>query len=223
MKPAEVPGSVNLVDVKRFAWVPLAPDAAQAYFEHHVPRGMKESGDCTSSNGITFDYCVTYSITAPPAGVEDDSQILVTLQIGARGGSQVRLDAQLIWYPPRSAAEYIDPAGYGAVTVQGTIQGKRRAARTFTSRSAIATLAGLFNSMHVQPPWSGSCPAEASSFLVQFRVTPASPAIVTVTPYICVGDLVTVRSKAQPELTDFNSSKALAAIGRLLRPGTKSR
>ncbi len=224
MQPAEVPGSVNLVDVSRYAWVPFSLNAAQAYFEHHVPRGMKESGDCRESNGTTFEECVSYSITAPPAGVENDSQMLVTMAIGARGGSEVRFDAQLIWYPPRSAAEYIDPAGYGAVTVHASVPGKHAATRTFTSRSAIATLAGVFNRMHVQSPWSGSCPGRApGTFLVQFRASPASPATVTVAPEFCVGDLVTVRGKAQPELSDFGSSKALAAITRLLGLSATSR
>lgn len=224
MLPAEVPGSRNLVDVTRYAWVPFSLTAAQAYFEHHVPRGMKESGDGTVSNGSAVEYFVSYSITTPPAGVEDDSQVLVTLQTAARGGTEVRLDAQLIWYPPRSAAEYIDPTGYGAVTVQGSLPGKHTVTRTFTSRSAVATLAGVFNRMHVQSPWSGSCPGrEPGTFLVQFRARPASPAIVTVTPDFCVGDLVTVRGKAQPELSDFDSSTALAVIRKLLGLSTKSR
>jgi hypothetical protein len=227
VQPAEVPGSVNLVDVSRYAWVPFSLNAAQAYFEHHVPRGMKESGDCRESNGVTFEECVTYSITRPPAGVEGDSQVLVTMAIGTRGGSEVRFDAQLIWYPPRSAAEYINPAGYRAVTVRASVlaPGKHSAAksatrsvtRTFTSRAAIAKLARVFNGMHVQPPWSGSCPSGAQeTFRVQFRATPTGPAIVTVTPDFCAGDLVMVRGKAQPELSDFGSSSALAVINRLL-------
>jgi hypothetical protein len=224
MKPAEVLGSGHLVDVASFAWVPLSPSAARAYFEHHVPRGMKGSGDGTFSTGSTIEYCVSYSIKAPPAGVEDDSMVLVSLQTGARGGSEVRLDAQLIWYPPRSAAEYIDPAGYGAVTVQGRLPGKPSVTRTFTSRSAIATLAGVFNRMHVQSPWSGSCPGRApGTFRVRFRATPTSPVIVAVTQDFCAGDVVTVRGKAQPELSDFNSSKALAAITRLLGLSATSR
>jgi hypothetical protein len=224
MKPAEVLGSVNLVDVARYAWVPLSLNAARVYFEHHVPRGLKESGYGTFSTGSTIVYCVSYSITAPPAGVEFDSQVLVTLQIGARGGSEVRLDAQLIWYPPRSAAEYMDPAGYGAVTVQGSVLGKPSITRTFTSRSVIATLAGVFNRMHVQSPWSGSCPGRApGTFWVRFRATPTSPVLVAVTQDFCVGDVVTVRGKAQPELSDFDSEKALAVVSRLLGLESKSR
>jgi hypothetical protein len=118
----------------------------------------------------------------------------------------------------------MDPAGYGAVTVQGSVLGKPSITRTFTSRSVIATLAGVFNRMHVQSPWSGSCPGRApGTFWVRFRATPTSPVLVAVTQDFCVGDVVTVRGKAQPELSDFDSEKALAVVSRLLGLESKSR
>jgi len=63
--------------------------------------------------------------------------------VPAGGGSLLRADAQVTWFPPRTQAQHVDPARFRAVTVSATLFNSRRhtARRTFTAGAVIARLA----------------------------------------------------------------------------------
>jgi hypothetical protein len=125
------------------------------------------------------------------------------------------------WYPPRSAAEYLPPAGYRAVTITVTatlVRAHTRPptiTRVFTSPPVIARLARLLDGLHATAPWIGSCPAGLPQFRIVFEPRHRGPAQ-AVTPDGCYGELVSTGGLPQPALEDGNSIRLLALLGPLL-------
>jgi hypothetical protein len=218
-QPSEVPGSGNLVDTSRFYLVRTPIYTVQQFFEQHVPAGLQSAGSGSGSSGKSVFESVSYSIKSPPAGIDSGSQVLVTLTLGPGATTVIRLDAQLIWYPARSGAEYIDPADFRAVVARVSFPSPHALSvtRTFTSGAIIARLAGLFDGMRVVTPQVVHCPGIAlGSFRLQFVPKATGSATVVVTPEFCLGDAVSVGGKSQPELYDPDSRRALAAIAQIL-------
>ena len=215
-------GGPDVIDVSRFYWLPLPEEAAASFLQHHVPVGTGVSG---TGSGEAF-VAVQYSLTAPPAGLDKyGSMLLATLAVGPKGGTLLRADAELTWYPPRSAAEYLPPSGYRSVTMTATVtsplgQAKPRTiTRVVTSRAVIARLARLLDSLHATAPWAGGCPALLPQFRIVFapnRNGTSTAGPVSVTPSGCRGELLTAEGMVQPALEDIGSMRLLAVIGPLL-------
>jgi hypothetical protein len=89
---------------------------AAALLAARVPPGMGDGG--TDGGGTTQD--VSFLARSVPAGIAS-AQLVLTIAPASSGGSLLRADAQVIWYPPRSAAEYIDPARYHLMSLTVTI------------------------------------------------------------------------------------------------------
>jgi hypothetical protein len=101
----------------------------QSFLEAHVPTGMRLSGygqsadpgGATSGQGRTADPGVTdeyvsFQPRSLPGGIylaELDTAVVP----GADGGSILRADAAVTWYPHRSAAEHVDPLRARAVRI----------------------------------------------------------------------------------------------------------
>ena len=113
----ELIGAQNVIDEFRFYWLPLPEGAALRFLLRRAPAGTSLTG--TGIYGYTFK-AVQYSFKTPPAGLEQSSELLATLMPGHKGGTLLRADAELVWYPPRSAAEYLPPAGFRTATVTVT-------------------------------------------------------------------------------------------------------
>ncbi len=211
--------SPRLVDVHTFFWLPLSMTAAQHFLLAHVPAGTSMSGYGTGGSpaGVA-EQCVSYSLNRLPAGLDSENELLVSIAADPAGGTRARVDAQVSWYPSRSAAEYLRPAAFQAVRITAALGGQRR---TFTSRAAIARLARLLNSLHALDEDPPSCPEHIASFTLTFTSARHRPVVVT--PYGCGGDYVTVRGKAQPGLADIDSNKLLAVIDSLLGARGSSR
>ena len=218
---SELIGGQNVIDVSRFYWLPLPEEAAASFLQHHVPAGTYFSG---TGSGEAF-VAVQYWLKAPPAGLDEyGSMLLATLAVGPDGGTLLRTDAELTWYPPRSAAEYLPPAGYRSVTVTATFTSPSGPAkppiiRVFTSQAVIARLARLLDGMHATAPWTGSCPALLPQFQIVFapkRNGNSMAGPVSVTPSGCRGELLTTEGMLQPALEDIGSTRLLAVIGPLL-------
>lgn len=214
-------GNANLVDVSRFFRLPQSPGVVYAFLHAHVPPGTKFVGDGSGfvpKSGSEQD--VSYSLTSPPAGIEQDNMLDVNLVAGSRGGTVLRADAEVVWYPARSAAEFIRAARFRVVTVTAGyyIRPQRYVSRTetFTSPAVISRLARLLNGLHAIAPATILCPDHSAQVGVRFATAPGRRAIVVVSPASCVSDLVTVRGKPQPALEDFGSSRLLALVRSLL-------
>jgi hypothetical protein len=192
------------LDLYRVFRLPMSMDAAQQYLQAHLPAELTSRGTGWGSDGGTPAFDVLAADVAPravPPGI-DVAQLVYTIAPDAGGGSLLRADAQVIIFPARSAAEYLDPAGIRSVTVSTT--GPDRASRTITSRPEIARLARLVDGEHAFPlGLVYPCPAELGPGY-QLTFTPASarrPTVV-VDPGNCMGDGVLADGVRQPGLVD---------------------
>jgi uncharacterized protein YceK len=218
-----VPGAVsspgqNLgtgFDRYRLFSLPVSMEAAQQFVQAHLPAGLTSGGTGSGSDGGGPEYDVVTADVAPravPAGIYT-AQLVYTIAPGADGGSLLRADAQIIIFPARSAAEYLDPADIRSVTVSHTAPDP--ASRTITSRPEIARLARLADGEHAFPlGLVFPCPAELPpSYQLTFTPVSASRPTVVIDPGNCMGDGVYAGSARQPTLLD---SGLLSVTERLL-------
>ncbi len=111
---------VDQVDVKRFYSAPRSMAASYAYLRKHVPAGYRRTvTGSEGQDGKTVLELVVYNPKALPRGV-DEADLVVGVVPGRHGGSVLRADGEVAWYPPRSAAERLRPAAYRAVTITRT-------------------------------------------------------------------------------------------------------
>lgn len=211
-QPGQDPGTG--LDLYRLFRLPMSMDAAQQFVRAHPPAGLTSSGTGWGSNGGMPEYAVLtadVAARAVPPGI-DIAQLVYTIAPDAGGDSLLRADAQIIIYPARSAAEYLNPADIRSVTVSTT--GPDPAARALTSRPEIARLARLVDGEHAFPlGLVYPCPAELGPGY-QLTFTPVSgrwPTVV-VDPANCMGDGVLADGARQPGLVDaglFSITKRL--------------
>jgi hypothetical protein len=202
-------------DRYRIFSLPLSMGAAQQFVQAHLPAGLTSGGTGWGSDGDGPEYDeVTADVAARavPAGIYT-AQLVYTIAADPDGGSLLRADAQILIYPARSAAEYLDPAGIRSVTVSHTAPDP--VSRTITSRPEIARLARLVDSEHAFPlGLVFSCPAEfPPSYQLTFSPVSASRPTVVVDPGSCLGDNVLAGGERQPALMDAG---LLSATERLL-------
>lgn len=184
----------------------------------HVPAGMRPRWAYPANGDDRFVLDVPARL---PLGVAQASLAVVVIPRGS--GSLIRAEAQVVWYPPRSAAEYVLPDRYRSVTVTvPAASGARRGAtvtQTFTSRALIAELATLLNRLPGMLPTAAlGCPpmaASGSGVPPPYRVvfTPRSrgwPAIAAA-PLGCWDGGVVVGGHRQPAL-DFSRDKIIAVL-----------
>jgi len=113
----EVAGASASLDLYRLFAVPQPLDALAGALAARVPAGLSLGSTGQSSGpGEVTTREVGYAPRSVPAGIYS-AQLVVTMAPAASGGSLLRADAEVIWYPPRTAAEYIDPARYHVLTV----------------------------------------------------------------------------------------------------------
>lgn len=104
--------------------------------------------------------------------------------------------------PGRSAAEYIWPARYRAVTVSATAatSGRTAASKAFTSAKVIAELARALNRAHAMPAGTTPfCPRPGRSYELAFATRPGARPRLIAQDFGC-GVVVTVDGKVQPYL-----------------------
>jgi hypothetical protein len=208
------------LDVYRLFSLPVSMDAAQRFVQAHLPPGLTSSGTGWAGDPGTPQYAVIAADVAPravPAGIYA-AQLVYTIAPGAGGGSVLRADAQVIIFPARSAAEYLNPADIRSVTVSHTAPDP--ASRTITSRPEIARLARLVDGEHAFPlGLVFSCPADLGpSYQLTFTPVSASRPTVTVDPGNCMGDSVFANGVRQPALVDAG----LLSLAERLLPHPKT-
>jgi hypothetical protein len=147
-----------------------------------------------------FEESVLYQLTRLPAGVSGANLSMAVAPVG-NGVSQLRADAEVIWYPPRSAAEHI-PAGMHAVTITATtfLPGRGTVTKTFTSPGVVARLVAMLNGAHASDLGIVPCPLGWATYRLAFATSPrAAPYLVATDPG-CPGIQVSVAGRAQPSL-----------------------
>lgn len=181
---------------------------AAAFLAAHVPAGLGLEGTSSGSGpGSGPDQGVGYQPRSLPAGIAGAQLVLTVVPAApAAGGSVLRADAQVTWYPPRSAAEYIDPNRYHVLTIRVWVGGRRphTVHKVVTSQAFIARLARALNGMQALPPGAASCPEIFADYQVAFSVSRQSrPAVVvTANETGCGGAGITVSGRTQPGLQD---------------------
>jgi uncharacterized protein YceK len=211
--PAFYPAGRPYVDLYRYFWLPVTTDAAQRYLRAHPPAGLAFDGTGTAGLDITVLMAdVPPRIVAPGvAGAE----MQCSLVPAAGGGSLLRADVEVIVYPPRSAAEYLDPARVKFVTVSAT--GSHTVSRIVTARSEISTLARLIDGLPALPGADQpmSCPMITTNYRLAFTLVPASGPSFDVETTICAFVTVVADGASQPELAD-TGGVLVQAVERLL-------
>jgi hypothetical protein len=205
------------VDLYRFFTLPMSTDAAQQYGQAHPPAGLTFGTVSSGYEGVSLE--ADLPPRALPPGIEQ-AELVYTIAPGTGDSSLLRAEVQMIIFPPRSAAEYLDPASVGSVTVRAIGGGTRDALRIITSRPVITRLARLLDGAHAFPPGAmRMCPAELFP-LPQLTFTPVSARRPTavVDPTDCGADAVFANGVRQPELVDTG---LFYAAERLLPPASR--
>jgi hypothetical protein len=170
--------------------------AVLRFWSGHAPAGMAWNGS-GSSGSAQF---VGYGLKQLPAGV---SSATLTMSVTPAGpdASVIRADVQVIWYPPRSAAEQL-PGGAHAVTITATpASNMHPVTKTFTSATLLSRLAGMLNGVHAAPRGEfANCPANWVGYRIAFATSATAAPFLVMTDAGCSGLAVTADGHAQPAL-----------------------
>ena len=189
---------------------PMGDVAATLTASHPVGMELWSTGGPGGPPGGVTDFMdVSFADRSPPAGIYM-AQLVLTVAPAQSGRSLLRADAQVIWFPPRSAAEYIDPARYHALTITVEVW-PHRMRKVVTSPTVISRLAGALNRSPAQPVRVFSCPMIIAIYRLMFSSSlSATPVVVTATEAPCEGVGVTVGGRLQPPLQDEGAVVAMA-------------
>src|ERR1700722_2945698 len=196
--PLPSPGELH-----RFLRVPEPAAAVQSFLLAHVPAGMTWAGDSLESgttNTITVLW-VGYSRRSVASGLTNADLGTNAMPLPG-GGTLIRVDASVSWFPPRSAAEQLNATSFRSVTVTATEFLPRPATvtRTFTSPAVIGRLVALADSLPATPYPDGaamSCAAGGTAYTLKF-----APGVVVYAGGCGASDAVTVNGNQQPRLSD---------------------
>ncbi|MGD0239983.1 MAG: hypothetical protein ABSB59_06595 [Streptosporangiaceae bacterium] len=202
------------------------PQAVLAWVHAHLAAGFTPAGSGSSSDGSVQTQADMYSL--PPVPGVLPQRALVVTAVAYQGQTALRVDAQVVWLPARSAAERI-PAGVRAVTVTPVFGSNRNArldrldrAFTVTDPARVARIVALANGLTVYPPGVFSCPVDFGgamrlTFLTRSGLTRSGLtrsggrvlAQFTAEYGGCGGVSVSIGGKARPELSTWTTSGAL--------------
>jgi hypothetical protein len=214
---AEVIGSMSLLDLHRFVALPMPLSAAVAYFRGHPPAGMEASGTGTTSDrGRVTEQDVSFSLRRPRVGITSETELLVSLAMSRSGGTAMRADAEVIWYPPRSAAEYLRAGSIRSARISASFLNPRprHFGKVATSGRVIARIAALLDGMRATDNSVMYCPMIDASYQVTFTARAGRHRVV-VDATGCARDIVSVNGKDQPPLFDPGNA-LIKALHRVL-------
>jgi hypothetical protein len=191
------------VELHRFFLVREPAAAVQSFLLAHVPAGMTWAGDSLESgttNTITVLW-VGYSPRSVASGLTNADLGTNAMPLPG-GGTLIRVDASVSWFPPRSAAEQLNATSFRSVTVTATEFLPRPATvtRTFTSPAVIGRLVALADSLPATPypdVAAMSCAAGGTAYTLKF-----APGVVVYAGGCGASDAVTVNGNQQPRLWD---------------------
>ncbi len=192
---------------------------AATFVNRHTPTGFEpngpDPGTISSQNGGTYQF-VAFYLRSAPAGITSDTMLLVTFSDGPHGSTVARADAEVVWYPPRTAAEYIRPGAISSARITASFLNPRprRFSKVITSRHAIAMLAALLNGLRATDNSVRFCPAIDATYNITFNGRSGRPQV-AVGAGGCSVDGVAVDGKVQPPLWD-PAERLIHALHKLL-------
>jgi hypothetical protein len=221
-RPFSTESATSYLDIYRLFSLPVPMRKAEHFLSTHTPAGLKQFGTGTySSSGRVTTESVTLAARRLPAGISS-LQVVETIVPGPGGGTALlRADAQVIWYPDRSPAEFLTVASFRAVRLQAPKafgRGPGTVTRTFTARAVIRRLVRVVDSLPASPGGVFHCPLLTGTYEVTF-LPRAGHALAVVSVPGCAADDVTVGGVTQPALADFGRlTSAVRALLHLGRP-----
>jgi len=179
-----IPGiGSDMVDLKVLYRLSQPMSVTGSFLLAHHPAGTTLAGSgLGSQSGTVTSQSANFTAARPPAGIFS-AELNTAITPGTDGGSLLRADAFVAWYPPRGTARRINPAGYTAVIIRWQ-HGHSVTVRTLTSRQSVLYFAGLYNELHGAPEISvrGCFPAgtgaDANSYQIVFSPAHGQPKVV---------------------------------------------
>jgi hypothetical protein len=218
------PAASGAVDRGRVDAASLTPADAEAFMLTHAPRGAGDAGtgQQKGSRGIIERY-LYFQLGSLPKGI-DSAEVQVLMVPRGAASTLIATYVHVAWFPSRTAAEHLDTARFGAVSIRAIVTNPkpRDVTRTFRSPADIAMLAGLLNGFAAAPKAARTCLSSSASFQITFQTRTAQQAGVTVFTYGCNSATITVGGVPQPALLDPRNALATTA-GRLLGLGGTGR
>jgi hypothetical protein len=213
--PAGEPSATDQVDVHRVFTERRSMRGAIAFLEHHWPAGW-------SSDGTGDTYTIAHgkkviteeSVAYAPRHIRpafSAIQLLVEVVPGRHGHALSRVDVQVIWYPRRSAAEYLIARHYRAVRIDEWIYGTqvRHVRRTFRQRAIIDKLTRVVNSVPASPGGVWHCPLITRTYQFTFKPVTGRPDAVLKADG-CGGYQITIGDRSQPALAENGKIEVIA-------------
>jgi hypothetical protein len=185
--------------------------AVLAFLRHHHPKGMTQTGTGELGlRGHAIEKEVDYSPRHLPAGFQE-IDFLVEVVRGQHGHADLRTDVELVWYPPRSAAEHLAAGHFRAVKISAVIYGKgvRQEHRTFRQQAIIDKLTRVLNAAPASPGGWESCPAIFESYTLTFIPVKGEAGAKVQVPG-CFQYRITVGGHAEPPLADTGKIENIA-------------
>ena len=172
-QPPTSPASDNLVSRTKWWTVGGTPDSALRYVNGHLPAGLQRTEGFGEMRGpgLLLDYLSSAADgsrwTRPT--IYTELQLLVSVTpLGS--GVAVRVDAQAIWQPQRTAAEHV-PSDVTSVEIVSDRNGTAPTVRRTLGSRAAEALAHIVNSLPTLAPSSlpSSCPQAMYTDTLTFR------------------------------------------------------
>jgi hypothetical protein len=205
----------DFVDVKALYRVSQSMSATYGFLLARHPAGTTSDGygQGSMSGTVTYQFADFTAVRLPGGIFEADINTVIKPRPG--GGSLLRADALVAWYPPRGTARRINPAGYRAVTVRW-LHGYSVTTRTLTSRHAVLYFSGLYDGLHGAPDVETSCPGagagkDRNAYQIVFSPAGSQPRVVVV-PTNCLFVDVSIGGRQASAL--YPASALLSAAER---------
>jgi hypothetical protein len=183
------PLSSDLVDLHRFAEVAGTPQSVLSWIVAHRPKAASETSTGSASAMGVKSWQVELSWPAL-AGVLTSRSVVIDAIAASPASTALRLDAQVIWSPPRSSYDTIPPAakvlrlqgGVGtATTPSGRPADPSGAAITISDPAQVARIAAAVNALPLFPSGIFSCPLDrAGSVWLTFSTVATGPPLAVV-------------------------------------------
>jgi hypothetical protein len=205
--PVVTSQAVNIRDVLT---APQSMSSVFAYLKAHMPAGVGSigSGQTTEHGQLASDE-ITGQLSAVPAGIYL-AAMSETIVASSAGHSLVLVDAEVVWHPARSAAEYLTASRFSAVHITATpTSGKKPPVRkTLTSPADLARLVNLLDGLQAAPQVPPGNLLPAATYQLSFTPAKASQPAVRVGDSGVLTETVAVGGAAQPDLWDPANSLA---------------
>ena len=191
----ETPGVYSdLVDLKVLYRLSVPMGAAYSFLLARHPAGTTLDGkgqESIRTGAVTAEFA-DFTPVGLPGGIFS-ADLNTVIKPGPRGGSLLRADVFVAWYPPRGTARRINPAGYRAVTVRW-----ENGYAVLRSRHAVLYFARLYNGLRGAPKITVRCPP-TGSYQIVFSPAHGQPKV-AVSPANCLVVNVSIGGRQEPQL-----------------------